>query len=65
MNYQDRRKMEWHAEYMTRLQSWSVAQRDDFEERAAIMEYEAGMDRIDAESRAFLLVLAKNSRLAN
>lgn len=31
---------------------WEVAQRDDFEERAAIMEFDGGLTRAEAERLA-------------
>ena len=35
---------------------WEAAWRERFEERAAILEYDAGRERGDAEERAFLAV---------
>ena len=40
------------------------AWREAFEERAAIMEYEGGMTRLDAERAALQLVLAEQQRRA-
>ena len=35
------------------------AEREDYTERAAILEFEAGLPRAEAERRAFAIVLAK------
>lgn len=52
-----RKRLEWHAEHMKRLISWPWEWRDEFEERASIMQHGGEMDQVDAESRAFLHVL--------
>jgi hypothetical protein len=41
------------------MDNWTEAQRESFEERSAILEYEAGMTRSDAESKAMELVEGK------
>ncbi len=38
------------------MDNWTESQRENFEERAAILEYEAGMTRAEAESKAMELV---------
>ena len=38
------------------------AEREDFTERAAILEYDAGLTRAEAERRALELVIAKRQR---
>lgn len=40
------------------------AQQEEFEERAAILEFEGGMSREDAEKRALELTLAKINQTA-
>ncbi|MGB0660087.1 MAG: hypothetical protein ACPGNV_07890 [Mangrovicoccus sp.] len=39
------------------VKSLSETQQDAFEERAAIMEYEAGLSRGEAERRAWLIIM--------
>jgi hypothetical protein len=38
------------------MDNWTEAQRENFEERAAILEYDAGMTRAEAEAMAIKLV---------
>ncbi len=38
------------------------AEREDYAERAAILEYDAGLSRAEAERRAVALVLAKRGQ---
>jgi|GEM_PF-5517224 len=45
---------------MTPPRSWSEGDREWWEERAAILEYDAGMTRDEAENEAFLLMLTPN-----
>ena len=58
MTAKQRKRLEWHAEYIKRLHAWLPDAIEEWEERAAIMEYDGGQDRLDAESSAFLCVLA-------
>ena len=37
------------------------AEREDYEERAGILEYEAGLSRPEAERRALEMVIAKRN----
>jgi hypothetical protein len=39
------------------MDNWTEAQRENFEERAAILEYDAGMTRAEAEAKALKMVL--------
>ena len=41
------------------MDNWTEAQRENFEERSAILEYDAGMTRSEAEAKAMELVEAK------
>jgi len=38
------------------MDGWTEAQRENFEERSAILEYEAGMTRSEAEAMALKMV---------
>lgn len=60
MTAKERKRLEWHAEHMKRLAEWPPEMREEWEERSAIMEHDGGMNRIDAESRAFLRVLERS-----
>lgn len=40
------------------------SEREDFEERAAIMEFDGGFNRYEAERRALVIVARKRGRLA-
>jgi hypothetical protein len=46
------------------LSTLSEAERDDFEERAAIMEYDGGLSREEAERQAMLRILEKRGVLS-
>jgi len=48
---------EWHAHMSKCLAKLSRGQREDFLERAAIMEYDGGLDRKDAARRAWRIVV--------
>jgi hypothetical protein len=39
------------------MDNWTEAQRENFEERSAILEYDAGMTRAEAEAKALKMVL--------
>ena len=41
---------------MSRLKAWPAEAREEFEERAAIMEYDGGLPRQEAERKAYRLV---------
>jgi len=41
---------------MSHSLNWTESQRENFEERAAIIEYDAGMTRAEAEAKAMELV---------
>lgn len=49
-------------DYQTALRSWPPDWRTDWEERAAIMEYEAGMSRTEAERRAFAIEIERHRK---
>jgi len=48
---------EWHAHMSKCLVKLSQGQREDFLERAGIMEYDGGLDRKDAARRAWRIVV--------
>lgn len=48
---------EWHAHMTQCLAKLSRGQREDFEERAGIMQYDGGLDRKDAARRAWRIVV--------
>lgn len=48
---------EWHADMKRALDCLPQGKREDFEERAAIMEYDGGLARRDAERRAWEIVV--------
>lgn len=52
------------ADYVTAAQAWPERWRDEFEERAAILEFDAGLARLAAEKKAFAQVftLMKGAR---
>jgi hypothetical protein len=39
------------------MTDWTESQREEYEERAAILEYDAGMTRAEAEAKALKMVL--------
>jgi hypothetical protein len=53
---------EWSTLTRNLLQSASEANRDDYEERAAIIEFDAGLPRGEAEGRAWREVFGETSR---
>jgi hypothetical protein len=49
------------GDWRSRISGWPDALREDWEERSAIMEYEAGLDREAAERGAFECVASRHS----
>ena len=53
---------EWHAAMKLSLEKLPLGKQEDFEERAAIMEYDGGLTRREAERRAWEIAVQGSGR---
>ena len=62
MNSKERKRLDWHASMVAQVhRHWCQDAKDEWEERAAIMQHEGDMDKIGAEMRA--VMATRESRL--
>ncbi len=59
MTRREENNLGWYLEHMASVARWCSEARDEWEERAAILEYEAGRSRKDAENQAFFMIFEK------